>query len=908
MSAIRSGACFLLVALAGLPLAAQQPYDFYARGPYRPAVPRPDSLLGYPLGSRQTMYREQQDALERMVQRAPDRARTELIGRTWEGRPMRLIIISAPENLARLDQIRADLAALADPRTTTPGQAAAIAQRDPVVVMLSHSIHGDEPAGFEAALATTYQLLASEEPATQEILRNVVTIINPSQNPDGHERFAAWSNSVAVGSDEPASLEHDEPWDIVGRYNHYRFDMNRDLIAQSQPETRALAGAILRWHPQVFADLHSTTAQYFFPPDARPINTNVPAATRDALEEFGRGNAAAFDAHGWLYYVRDVFDLFYAGYWDSWPVLNGAVGMTFESDGGPELHLRKEDGTVTTFRDGIAHHEVASLATLATAARTRETRLRDYYDFRASGMARAARSRLRRVVWVEGDHPDRARQLAGLLERQGIEVQRTTAPLRLGRAHSYLGGPPSSRVIPAGAWLVDLAQPQARLAAALLEPDPGLDSAFIRSQLARYARNGERGPEAEHEGYEFYDITAWALPQAYGLDAWWTDETTPVSAVTATSPPDSARGGVTGGPARVAYVFPDDRDGAARLALHLLGEGFAVGSATQPFRADSMSWPRGTFVLRVVRNPDSLHQRVTALAREDGVRVTAIQSGFPDSGQYGVGSEMVQALHPARVLLAAGDGISTTAFGDFWYYLEQELDVPVVPVRLSSLGRMRLDDYNILILPGGWGGGLFDRLGEHGARRLREWVNSGGLVVAAGGAVSLLSHKDLELTTVKPVGSGDSGKEGAGEKGKAEKDSSAADSAVAGVPLASPEASHHDRPETIQGSVFRATLDTLHWLAYGYTRISLPVFLEGVSLAPSQKGENPVVFTGDSLRLGGFAWPGNTEKFLRKSVWAAVENVGRGHVVLFAEDPLFRAFWRGTARLVSNAILLGTGR
>ncbi len=904
MPLIRAG--FLLASLAvAAPLQAQQPFDFYARGPYRAAVPRPDSLLGHPLGSRQTMYAEQQAALERMVQAAPERSRTEVIGRTPEGRVMRLIIISAPGNLARIDSIRADLAALADPRRTSAERAAAIAARDPAVVMLSHSIHGDEPAGFEAALATTYQLLASDEPATLEILRNVVTIINPSQNPDGHERFAAWSNSVAVGSDEPGSLEHNEPWDVVGRYNHYRFDMNRDLIAQSQPETRALAGAILRWHPQAFADLHSTTAQYFFPPDARPINANVPGTIRDWLERFGRGNAAAFDAFGWLYYVRDEFDLFYAGYWDSWPVLNGAVGMTFESDGGPELRLRKDDGTVTSFRDGIAHHQVASLATLATAAASRERLLRDFYDFRVGGMADAARAPLRRVVWTAGDHPDRARQLAELLQRQGIEVQRTRAPLRLARAHSYLGGNASARVVPAGAWIVDLAQPQARLAAALLEPDPRIDSSFVQAQLARYARNGARGPDAGHEGYEFYDITAWSLPLAFGLDAWWTGETAPVAGVPAGA--DSAEaGGVSGGRARVAYVFPDDRDHAARLALHLLGEGFSLGSATQPFRADSASWPRGTFILRVARNPDSLHQRIAQLAAEDRVEVTAIQSGFPDSGQYGVGSEMVEALHPARVLLAAGDGISATAFGDFWYYLERELDLPVVPVRLSSLGRMRLDDYNVLILPGGYGGGLWRQLGEGGARRLKDWVNGGGLVIAAGGAVSLLSRKEVDLTSAKPVGS-DEREEGKGEKGKGPSADSA-DTVVAGVPLASPEASHHKEPEDIQGSVFRATLDTLHWLAYGYGRAALPVFLQGVSLAPSQKGENPVVFTGDSLRLAGFAWPGNTEKYLRKSVWAAVENVGRGHVVLFAEDPLFRAFWRGTARLVSNAILMGTGR
>ena len=326
----------------------------------------PEALLGYAIGSRHTMYGQQQQLLDALIAAAGDRVRTEVTGRTAEGKVMRVLIISSPANLARLDAIRADLARLADPRQLSRAQASELARTTPAVAILSHSIHGNEPAGFESAMMTSWTLLASESPAVKAILDNTITIINPSQNPDGHERFAAWSNSVAIGSEEPAALEAAEPWSIQGRYNHYRFDMNRDLVTMSQAETRATAALVRKWHPQVFVDLHSTTAQYFFPPAAAPINQNVPAASVRWLEAFGKGNAEAFDRFGWPYFVRDVFDLHYAGYWDSWPSLMGATGMTFESDGGPKLALRKEDGTITTFRDGIAHHFVASMATLGT--------------------------------------------------------------------------------------------------------------------------------------------------------------------------------------------------------------------------------------------------------------------------------------------------------------------------------------------------------------------------------------------------------------------------------------------------------------------------------------------------------------------------------------------------------------
>ncbi|HEU4569329.1 MAG TPA: M14 family metallopeptidase [Gemmatimonadales bacterium] len=883
----------LLGLAAPAPLAAQG-FDWYGHPPYRAAVPRPDSLLGRPLGARQTMYGEQQGVLDRLVAAAPDRVRTEVIGTTAEGRVMRLLIISSPENLARLEEIRADLARLADPRATSRAEAQAIAARTPAVVLLTHSIHGNEPAGFESAMMTAYQLLASDAPEVAAIRKDVVVLLNPAENPDGHERFAAWSNSVAVGSDEPAALEGREPWSIQGRSNHYRFDMNRDVLALSQAETRALAGVVLRWHPQVTADLHSTTAQYFFPPAASPVNTNFPATTTKWLERLGRGNGAAFDRFGWPYYVRDVFDLYYAGYWDSWPSLNGAIGMTFETDGGPLLRTRKDDGSVTTFADGIAHHHVAAMATLATTAAGRAEMLRDYYDFRATGMAEAAARPFRRVILPPGDDPGRVRQLVALLDRQGIEVTQLTQPLTSARAHGYLGPAAAARrTFPAGSYVVDLAQPQARLATAILEPESRLDSAFVRAQLERWRRNQRRGPGASTEGYEFYDVTAWSLPYAFGVEAYWTEDAPAATGRPAREAPAPA-GGATGR-AQAAYVFANDEEAAARLALRLMDEGFRVGASARPLVADGVSYPAGTFVARVGRNGDSLHARVDALARELGVRVTAVQSGFPDSGPTGVGSESVTPLHPLKLLLVGGDGVSQAGFGDAWYYFERELGVRVTPVDLGALAWMTLDDYNVVVFPDGSPGRMWRQLGDDGAARLKAWVRGGGEVVAWGSAAGLLARKDLALTTVATVDS-----------------AGARDTAMAmprlAPPLASPNAPQGTRPDQIPGAIFRATLDRSHWLTWGYGRDELPVLLTTSELLkPSTEGDNPVAFAGTGLLVSGFTFP-NTERFVSGSVYAAVENVGRGKVVVFADDPLFRAFWRGPARLVSNAVVYGTGR
>src|SRR5690606_1228915 len=114
---------------------------------------------------------------------------------------------------------------------------------------------------------------------------------------DGHERFAVWSNSVGVGSPESGGLEQQrsQPWSIAGRFNHFRFDMNRDVFASTQREVQAIIGTIHRWHAMVHADLHGYTSSFYFAPPAQPVNANVGATTARWLEIIGQGNANAFD-------------------------------------------------------------------------------------------------------------------------------------------------------------------------------------------------------------------------------------------------------------------------------------------------------------------------------------------------------------------------------------------------------------------------------------------------------------------------------------------------------------------------------------------------------------------------------------------------------------------------------------
>ncbi|HMF57916.1 MAG TPA: M14 family zinc carboxypeptidase [Pyrinomonadaceae bacterium] len=973
---LRAASLLFFCLLLGYVVYAQREeprFDFYARGPYRESVPRPQAVTRFDVGDFHTNYATMERVVEKIAQVATDRVRVLDIGETNEHRMMHLIAISSPENIRRLDQIKANMARLADPRSTTPAQAEQIISETPVVVWLAYTIHGNESSSFEAMMQVVYQLAASNEPATESILKNCLVLVVPGENPDGHERFVTWYNSFGLGNPDPLASEHREPWSIWGRANHFRFDLNRDNIASTQAETRNMERAFLEWNPQVAVDHHGQPSQFFFPPASLPINPNLPRQQADRwMTTFGRANAAQFDAHNWDYYVRDIFDLYYPGYWDSWPSLTGATGMTYETDGGgfKGYNWRRDDGTIVTLRSSIAKHYVASMTTLQTAADNREARLRDYYDFKRTAIEEGRAGRMKRVVLVPNGDLPRAVDLVNVLLRAGIEVKASRAPFRSAAAHDYSGpnSSASAKSFQSGAFVIDMAQPQKRLAKALLEPNTEEDAAFVREQLARFARNQLRSQSVSREDYGFYDVTAWSLPLVFGVEAYWTEDAQDFENVelrlerpgednlspnrpalpAGALPPerllaDAYNIGVVGGRASVAYIIPYDRNASAALAYRLQREGFHLAVATRTLNAGGRDWPRGTLIARVSRNPESLHEAIARLARETRALAWAVNSGFNESGDTGIGSENVNSLKKPNIIVAADDGVDQTSYGALWWTLDQA-GVDFTPMTINNIKSGDIDRFNVIILPDGSPGRYFSAFGKGGIDTLRAWIERGGTLVCIKGAAVFAALKDVNLTSSRLVGSDEDSQ--AGQSGdEAQPNSSPSPSPtpnemsaatapqrktrraqtqtateqqqteaneaerLAGAPpilppLASPSARPDRVPEGVPGAILRATVDRTTFLTYGYDDPSLPVLVSsGYFFRPSREGTNAIVFTGTgSLLVSGFVWP-NTERLLRNTSYLIEEPTGRGHVVVFAEDPNFRGFWRSTTRLFFNSFL-----
>ena len=946
---IRLSFAFCLILACAALLSAQtddSKFDFYARAPYRSEVPRPQSILRYDVGTFHTTYAQMENVIGQIAKAAPDRVRIFDIGETSEHRMQHIVAISSPENIRRLDEIKANIARLTDPRKTSPSEAQSIIANSPIMCWMAYAIHGNESASFEAMMQVVYQLAASDEPATLDILKNSVALMVVGENPDGHERFVTWYNSVSVGDPNRAALEHREPWSVYGRLNHFRFDLNRDNLVATQQEARNMQKAFFDWNPQVSADHHGQPSQYFFPPAALPINPNLPQpVTNKWLEVFGRANAAQFDSHNWDYYVRDIFDLFYPGYWDSMPSLNGATGMTYETDGGGFKGIRwtRDDGTIATLRSAIAKHFVASMTTLEVAAKNREARLKDFYDFRRIAMEDARAAKMKRIVILPGKDPVKTAELIESLRIAKIEVSEARSSFSSSSAHTYSqrDAGAANKSFPAGSYIIDLEQPQRTWAKSLLEPDTPQDAAFVREQIAKFKRNELRGKSALREDYGFYDITTWSLPLAFGVEAYWTEDASQISADAVTNDYLKAQktGGVTGGRAQIAYIIPYESDGAGALAVRLQQEGFRVAVSTRTLTAGGRDWKAGTFVARISRNPEGIHQAIANDARELGVNVTAVNSGFNETGDTGIGAENVLSLREPKIAVLADETVDQTSFGSVWWTLDR-YGIRFTPLTVNSVKSGALQNYNVLILPDGAAGRYFSAFGAGGVTTLKEWVNNGGNLVCMRGSSVFAALKDVGLTSAKLVGSDEDDQKAdnsaseppasaggsTSDNGSAAKpakkptpepsptpaDSDKSDKADGAPPvlppIASPSANAGRVPEGIPGAIFRATVDRTAPITYGIDDDNIPVLLaSGYFFRYTKEGINAVVFDSKPktpLNISGFEWEGNTERLLKGTSYLIDEPTGGGHVVIFAEEPFFRGVFRSMTRPFFNAILL----
>ena len=806
----------------------------------------PSIFLGYELGDRFTPHHRVVDYVRHVADNAPGVV-VEEYGRTYEDRPLLLAFVSSSQNIARLDDIRRSNLALAGLSDSVPGETA--------IVWLSYNVHGNESVSTEAAMQTLYELSDPGNQRAAEWLENTVVIIDPCINPDGRERYVQWYNRTAGAfvNPDPGDWTHDEPWP-GGRTNHYYYDLNRDWAWASQTETRSRLAQYNAWMPHVHVDFHEQGINnpYYFAPAAEPFHEDITPWQRQFQTDIGRNHARYFDEFGWLYFTKQVFDLFYPGYGDTWPTYNGAVGMTYEQAGSGAAGLAVETATgdTLTLADRIAHHHTTGISTVEISAQNAGRLVEEFRNY----FARARESTSGGfVIHASGLH-DRVAALARLLGTQGIEYSFADRASTISGT-AFLSGLTGRREVERGDVVVPLDQPKSTLAKVLLEREAALADSIT------------------------YDITAWSLPLLYGLDATSTADIARIPL--AEAGPDAATSPGVETPYAYVASFASVEDHRFLADLHR--QRILVRMAHAPFTIDGTRFDRGSLVITRSGNRN-LGSRFDAVVRQVAEshdrRLHTARSGFVDDGPD-FGSSDVVPLETPRILLVGGESVSSSSFGQAWHYFDDRVHYPVTIVNADAIARTDLDDYNVMVLPSGsYGSTLNDeRLDD-----LRSWVRGGGKLIALDAAARFLADKD-----------------GFGLKRRSDDDDDDADSLdirPSDRPYA--ERERRDVSESLPGALFAADVDVTHPLAYGLS-VTMPILRRSTSaLEPLADGWNVAVLT-DGRPISGFAGHDTAER-LDGSLALAVEDMGRGTVVYLPDDPLFRSMWHAGILIFGNAV------
>ncbi|WP_257304739.1 M14 family zinc carboxypeptidase [Geothrix campi] len=864
----------LLPALFSLaPLLAGLPPGLLPAGDHRPEVPQPD------LGARYTPHHALLAYVRALAAAAPDRVKLLTLNVTEEGREQPFLVISSPENLQRLDELQALNAKLADPRTCSEDEAHRIAETNPAFVWLGYSVHGSEASGSEAALAVAYHFAAGRSPEVLKQLERVVLLMDLTQDPDGQARHlqAVAEAATPFGTSDPMDAQNTTRWPS-GRFNHRLFDLNRDWAWQTQGESRAKTAAFLRWNPQVLADHHEMWAEatYYFPPTMQPIHEALPEAFSGRWQAaFGQRVARAFDAHGWAYFSRDVFDLFYPGYGDSWPTFQGAVGMTFEvaGQGGPAY--KRQDGELLTLEGRIQRHVAASLATVATAAAEHQALLWDFQRARRERVAQGDRAGA--FLLAEGADPGRTRALVDLLGRNGIEVLRTTAAVATAGLESI--GLAKAPGLPPGSYLVPLDQPRGALAQALLEGEAHM------------------GPKPT------YDLTAWSLPLAFHVPAWRAKLRPKVGTERSTPPTAAAENVIP--PAAWGYLLPGGQEGTERTLAALLREGFHATALAEAATFKGQRFGPGTLVLPRRTNPEALSGRLQALARENQHPVVAVDTAQMDAGPD-LGSNRALILRTPRIAVLMDRPANPMAFGAVAHTLT-EAGLPFVQLRADRFGAVPLARFThvVVVDDGAQGKAWQQTLGEGGATKLKAWITEGGSLLAFQGGAAYASRAGLTPTGYHLLA------KAAEEARLKEKDPKREAPKADPAELVRPWDKREERAleESIPGAFLKVQVDGSHPLAWGLHTDGTAAVLDTSDpiLELSPGGENPLRYGKEELKVSGLV-PKAMEAKLQQTAYAFREKLGLGAVILVAGDPVFRGQAPFTRRLLFNAIFFGAYR
>lgn len=845
----------LIFLFLSFPLFSQEDYFFPNQSSFDPEIPSPSEFLGYDVGEFHTRH-DRIVAYFRELARLSDKVHVQEIGKTYEHRSMIVTTITSPENYGNLESIRQEHLKLTNPQSPVPSL-----DGMPVIIQLGYNVHGNEPSSSEASMLTAWYLTASRDPKVQEYLDKAVIFIEPALNPDGRDRHTTWVNShrgfppVASAIDR----EHNEAWP-GGRTNHYWFDLNRDWLPLAHVESQARLNFYHKWYPNVVTDFHEMGANstYFFEPTKQYGSENpiIPRSNYDQLNYLLEPYFAnAMNEIGSLYFTKEVFDNSYPGYGSTYPDIQGGLGLVFEQ-ASSRGHLQESIHGDLSFPFTIRNHLVNSIATVKAGVENKNVFLKHQKDFFESAIEQAKDHPGKGYIFDDGGDVNKARAFIDLLLQHKIKVYQSQKDVKAANRNF---SKESSYIVPGE-------QAQFRMVATMFDT------------VVKF-----------HDSL-FYDTSAWSLVHAYGLpsatlssrqfSSTGLGEQIDSSFLSAKDYPLSKSG--------YAYLFSWKDYNAPRVLQELLEKEIITKTAYQPFSIETKNgekqFTNGSILVPVSMqkmSSEDLHKLLQDLADEHQMDIQAVSGGLSSSG-VDLGSRNFEKVISPKPIMIIGEGISSYEAGEIWFLMDMKLDMPLPKVDILDFGRLNLEDYNELIMVDG----NYSLLQESGVKRIKDWVENGGTLIAQKSAVNWAINN--KLINEELVMKNDTLLEDAGQRRYDYVNAEAREGA-----------------KVIGGSIYRVDLDITHPLGFGYTDRDLLVYRNSNTLLKQSKNpySNVAVYKENPL-VSGYISTENLEKLSGTSS-ILVSKVGSGKVISFIDNPNFRGTWYGTNKLFFNALFFG---
>lgn len=814
---------------------------------YNPEIPTPKLIIGHEIGEWHVTHDKLVNYMY-SVASASDRVTISEYGRTYENRPLLLLVITSPENHKRINEIKSNHLKLTD---NNSDEMEMDINNQPAVVWLGHSVHGNEASGANSSLVTLYHFAAAQGIALEKLLQETVILIDPSINPDGLNRFASWVNSHKSQNlvTDPNNLEQNETWPR-GRTNHYWFDLNRDYIPVQLPETIGRIAKIHEWKPNIYTDHHEmgTNSTFFFQPGVSSrIHPLIPQKNYTLTERISKYFEEGLNQIQSFYFSRENYDDYYPGRGPTYVDFNGGIAILFEQASARSHAVKSENGLLT-FPFAIRNHHRAGLASVKAAHEMRLELLNYQREYYTDAIELASNDAVKAYVFGSVKDPARAYHLAEIVQRHDIDIYNLGQVIQSG-AKSFE---------PGSSYIVPMNQKQYRLMHALFE----IRNTFNDSL--------------------FYDVSAWTLPLAFNLEyqSLGSREFSTSLLGNKFAPDPFPKGQLIGGRSNYAYVFEIYGYYAHRAINRLLSAGVRIKVGNKTFaNSEGKSFAMGSILIPLNNQDvelDLIHNLVETITAKDAINVYSFSTGVSLTGPD-LGSPSFDPVEKPNILILSEGGISGYEVGAAWHLLDTRFKMKPSLVSVDRFNRINIDQYNTILLLDGNYGGITDRAKE----KLKNWVAKEGLIVATKRGSKWLSDSKISNVKFVPVSN------------PVQRNNKYSD------------LRNFNGAQVIGGSIFKGHLDISHPLGWGFYNSEVPLFKRGVLIMKKSDNPfaNPLVYSSNSLWSGYV--PEEKLGLIDNSAAVVINAVGQGMIISFTDDPNFRAFWYGTNKLFLNSIFFG---